>query len=112
MVASGHVVSSKTRYFYVTDGERCLGCRLCSEMHSRPNRTRRSELSIRATVGMDLLLHLIGLLLRVLYHLDSLVPLLLVDHFSLEDVFLLHMHPPFNPVSLRLIVVGRDFVTL
>ena len=61
---------------------------------------------------MDLLLHLVGLLLGVFDHLDGLVPLLLIDHFGLEDVFLLDMHPPFNSVSLGLIVLWADLVTL
>ena len=61
---------------------------------------------------MDLLLGLICLLLGVLDHLDSLVPLLLIYHFGLEDVLLLHMHPPLDSVSLGLIVIRRELVAL
>ena len=51
----------------------------------------------------DFLPHLIHILLRFFDHLDSLVPLLLVNHFGLLNVFFLNCDPSVNFVFFLLI---------
>ena len=55
-------------------------------------------------------LHLVHILLSVLNHLDSLVPLLLEGRLCSLDLLLLHLDPPIDLLLLRLVGTRRDLV--